>query len=111
MWARDDATYEVQVVGAFALAADMSAWDFELDQKFFLASPVTGTVKRAGGGDLKLYAGVPTTLKVSFAEGWSVAPKGLHAFGQMRFRDTRTDDRRPGDEGGRLVLEVPLSAE
>jgi len=108
---QDTGDYTLEVVGAFALAADMAAWGFDLEEKYFLAGPVPGSVKRAGGGALKLYAGIPTTLKVSFATSWPAVPDGLHVFGQVRFLDTRTDDRRPGDEGGRLVLEVPIASQ
>ncbi|MDX2473042.1 MAG: S8 family serine peptidase, partial [Candidatus Krumholzibacteria bacterium] len=102
--------YTLQVVGAFALAADMSEWGFEMEEKFLLARRVSGEVARAGGGELKLYAGIPTELQLSFGDPWPVAPDGLQAFGRVQFRDAQTDDRRPGDDGGRLVLEVPLQA-
>ncbi len=106
---QDSGTYKVQVVGAFAIAADMAEWGFDLEEKYFLADSIAGTVTRSGGGDLRLYAGIPTTLKVRFVDPWPTIPTGLEAFGRVQFRDTRTTDRRPGDDGGRLVLEVPLN--
>ena len=105
---KDSGSYTLQVVGAFALAQDSADWGFALVEKYLFASPFAGTVKRDGGGPLKLYAGIPTALKISFAEAWPAAPADLHAFGAVRFLDTRTTDRRPGDKGGRLVFEVPL---
>lgn len=104
----DKGSYTLQVVGAFALAEDMADWGLTMTEKYHLAGPVTGQVKRAGGGALKMYAGIPTTLQVSFAKAWPAAPAGLRTFGRVDFRDTRTADRRPGDQGGKLVLEVPF---
>jgi subtilisin family serine protease len=104
----ETATFTLQVVGAFALAADMEEWGFDLEEKFYFAHPVQGQAKRAGGGPLRLYCGVPTEVELSFAEEWPAAPADLKTFGAVSFNDTRTDDRRPGDEGGRLVLEVPI---
>jgi tripeptidyl-peptidase-2 len=105
------ATFTLQVVGAFALAADMEEWGFDLEEKFYFAHPVQGQAKRAGGGPLRLYSGVPTEVELSFSEEWPAAPADLETFGAIRFNDTRTDDRRPGDEGGRLVLEIPIRLE
>jgi len=107
----ETATFTLQVVGAFALAADMEEWGFDLEEKFFFAHPVQGQAKRAGGGQLRLYSGVPTEVELSFTEEWPAAPADLGTFGAIRFNDTRTDDRRPGDEGGRLVLEIPIRLE
>jgi tripeptidyl-peptidase-2 len=107
----ETATFTLQVVGAFALAADMEEWGFDLEEKFFFAHPVQGQTKRAGGGPLRLYSGVPTEVELSFADEWPAAPADLETFGAIRFNDTRTDDRRPGDEGGRLVLEIPIRLE
>jgi hypothetical protein len=104
-------SYKLEVVGAFALAEDMADWGFELEEKYYLVLPVSGTVKRAGGGRLILPCGVPQDLKVSHDATWPAAPEGHHVFGTVRFEDTHTDDRRPGDTGGRLVLEVPIRLE
>ncbi|MCP4574639.1 MAG: S8 family serine peptidase [bacterium] len=104
-------SYKLQVVGAFAIAADMAAWGFDLEEKFFFGSPRTGAVARAGGGRLTLPCGVPVKLDVTFPEGGPAVPEGKSLFGAIRFRDTRTDDRRPGDSGGRLVCEVPVGRE
>jgi subtilisin family serine protease len=105
---KEEATFTLQVVGAFAIAADMDEWGFELEEEYSFAHPVTGEAKRAGGGPLNLYCGVPTEVELSFADEWPAPPSGLKVFGALRFKDTNTDDRRPGDQGGRLVLEVPL---
>ena len=105
----DSADYTLEVVGAFALAEDQADWGFMLQEKYFFAAPVTGDVSRAGGGDLRLYCGVPTQLDLSFAGSWPAAPGGdLRPFGEVSFRDNRTDDRRPGDTAGRPVLSVPI---
>ncbi|MDX2473243.1 MAG: S8 family serine peptidase [Candidatus Krumholzibacteria bacterium] len=104
----ESGSYSLQVVGAFAIAADMADWGFDLEEQYHLAKAVRGTVTRSGGGDLKLYAGVPVALKVSFADVWPAPPEGLSAFGEVLFQDSRTTDRRPGDDDGRLVLTVPL---
>jgi hypothetical protein len=103
--------YELQVVGAFAIAADMADWGFDLEEKYFFASAHAGEAARAGGGELTLPCGVPVKLDVSFPEGAPGAPEGKHLFGAVRFLDTRTDDRRPGDTAGRLVCEVPVGEE
>jgi tripeptidyl-peptidase II len=107
----ESATYTLQVVGAFALAEDMADWGFDLEEKFFFAHPIGGSAKRAGGGRLNLHCGVPTKVKVSFDDEWPGAPEGMNTFGSLEFRDNNTDDRRPGDEGGRLVLEVPIKVD
>jgi len=107
----DTATYTLQVVGAFAIAADMADWGFELEEKYHLAYAVAGQATRAGGGALNLYSGVPTKVKLSFDDEWPAAPEGMGMFGAVRFRDENTEDRRPGDDGGRLVLEVPIRLE
>ena len=105
---RDKATFTLQVVAAFAIAADMKEWGFELEERYLLAAPVQGEVKRAGGGSLDLHCGVPASLKLSFADTWPEAPAGFAPWGAVTFRDERTSDRRPGEKGGRLVLEVPI---
>ena len=103
------ADYTLQVVGAFALAEDQADWGFTLQEEYFFAAPISGDVSRTGGGDLRLYCGVPTSLDLSFAEPWPTCPgEDLRPFGEVSFRDDRTDDRRPGDTGGRLVLSVPI---
>ena len=58
-----------------------------------------------------MYCGVPAELEVSFAGDWPAAPDGMGYFGAVRFLDEDTGDRRPGDQGGRLVLEVPITVE
>ncbi len=103
-----DGTYTLQVVGAFALAADKAAWGFDLEEKFSFAEPVAGKVERAGGGPLRLYCGVPTELELSFDAAWPAPPAKMKAYGAVHLMDTNTADRRPGDDGGRLVLAVPL---
>jgi subtilisin family serine protease len=104
----DSATFTLQVVGAFAIAADMEKWGFKLEEKYSFGHAVAGEVSRAGGGPLRLYSGVPTTVEIAFSDEWPAPPSGLKPFGSVSFRDTNTDDRRPGDQGGRLVLEVPI---
>jgi hypothetical protein len=103
--------YQLQVVGAFALAADTEAWGFDLEEKFFFAEPRRGEVERAGGGQLSLPCGVPVKLDVAFPAGVPAAPAGRSLFGAVRFEDTRTDDRRPGDAAGRLVCRVPVGGD
>ena len=105
---QDEASYTLEVVGAFAIAEEMAEWGFDMTEKYYFARPVSGAVKRAGGGRLVLPCGVPTELKISFDEEWPGAPGKMSVFGKLTLRDTHTEDRRPGDEGGRLVLEVPL---
>ncbi len=107
----DTANYSLQVVGGFALQQDMAAWEFQLEEKYFLALPVTGEVQRAGDGFLKLYCGVPTELEVTFADSWPSPPSQMHAFGTLSFLDTNLADKAPGDRGGKLVLEVPIALE
>jgi hypothetical protein len=108
---RDSAEYKLEVVGGFALARDMEKWGFTLEEEYRFADAVTGSVTRAGGGDLHLYCGVPTEVEVEFAGGWPAPPADLHPFGAVRFRDSNTADKVPGDRGGRLVLEVPIRLE
>ncbi|MCP4292660.1 MAG: S8 family serine peptidase [bacterium] len=105
---QDSATYTIQVVGAFAIAEEQAEWGFNFEEKYFFAQAVHGSANRAGGGRLTLPCGVPTNIKVSFDEEWPGAPEGMTAFGELEFRDGNTDDRRPGDSGGRLVLQVPI---
>ncbi|MEN8007205.1 MAG: S8 family serine peptidase [Candidatus Krumholzibacteriota bacterium] len=104
----EEATFTLQVVGAFAIAADMGEWGFDLEEKFSFASPVSGVAKRAGGGPLHLHCGVPTEVSVTFADEWPAPVSGQKVFGAIRLLDTNTDDRRPGDQGGRLVMEIPI---
>lgn len=108
---RDSASFTLQVVGAFAIAEEMADWGFDLEEKYFLPRAVGGTVARAEGGGADLYCGVPVKLEVSFSEDWPQAPEGMSAFGSVRFKDQGTEDRRPGDQGGRTVLEVPIRVE
>jgi len=107
----ESADFTLEVVGGFALKEEMAEWGFDLEEKYYFASPVTGTVERAGGGGLNLYGGVQTKVKISFADTWPAPPESMHAFGSVRFRDTNLDDKAPGDKGGRLVLEVPIQLE
>jgi hypothetical protein len=99
------------VVGAFAIAEDMADWGFEVEERYHFASPVPGEVSSDARGGLRLYAGVPMDLKVKFADGWPAAPDGMGYFGAVEFLDEDLADERPGDRGGRLVLEVPISVE
>ena len=108
---RESATYTLRVVGGFALKEEMADWGFDLEEKYFLTTPVTGTVERDGGSDLHLYCGVSVELEVAFADNWPAPPEGLDAFGQVRFLDRNLDDKVPGDRGGRLVLEIPIRLE
>jgi len=108
---KDKADYTLQVVGAFALKADSRDWGFTLEQKQLFAQAVTGKVSRAGGGPLRLYAGVPTRVKVSFADPWPAPPEGMAVCGKVTFRDRNLPDRAPGETGGRVVLEVPIRPE
>ncbi len=102
------ADYTLKVTGGFALGVDSESWGFDIEETYRFAAPVAGEVSRAGGGDLHLYCGVPTELDVSFAGTWPDPPEGLAPVGSLEFRDRNLDDRRPGDTGGRLVLEVPI---
>ena len=105
------ATYKLEVVGAFAISEDMEDWGFELEERYHFASAVRGSVRGQGRGDLRMYCGVPAELKLSFDGEWPAAPDGMGYFGAVRFEDAYTSDRRPGDEAGRLVLEVPIAVE
>jgi hypothetical protein len=107
----DEAAFTLEVIGAFALAQDMADWGFTLEEEYAFAEPVAGTASRAGGGALELYCGIPTDVRVEFADYWPEPPSGLHAYGAVRFRDRNLDDKLPGDEGGRLVLDVPIRLE
>ena len=106
----DSASFTLEVVGAFALAADMAEWGFALEEKFFFARPVSGKVE-GPGGQLRLYAGVPAQLGVSFEDSWPSPPEGWGVFGAVGLKDRAVSDRRPGDQGGRLVLEIPIEIE
>ena len=108
---QESASYTREVVGGFALKEGMAKWGFELQEKYYFATPISGEVARAGGGSMNLYCGVPTEVKLSFGESWPQPPEGLHPFGEVRFLDTNLDDKVPGDKGGRLVLEVPIRLE
>jgi hypothetical protein len=108
---QNEASYSLQVVGGFALAKDSEEWGFDLEEKYYLAHPVSGDVSRAGGGRLNLPCGVPTEVKVAFADEWPAPPEGLTPFGRIHFRDHDTVDKAPGDTEGRLVLEVPIRLE
>lgn len=105
------ATYKLQVVGAFALAEDMADWGFTVEERYHFARPVPGKVTGPGKGPVRLYCGVPGELGLSFDGEWPAAPEGMGYFGQVLFKDEATSDRRPGDQGGRLVLDVPIYVE
>lgn len=105
---RDSADYTLQVVGGFARAADAEAWSFDLTETRRWAAPVTGRVTGPGEGGLVLHAGVPAELTVAFADAWPTPPDGMQVSGRVRLLDERPRDRRPGDHGGRPVLEVPI---
>ncbi len=104
----DEASYTLKVTGGFALNADAESWGFELDERYLFASPVRGEVSRAGGGPLHLHCGVPTELDVAIEPNWPAVPEDLSPVGAVIFRDRNLDDRRPGDDGGEVVLEVPI---
>ena len=108
---QSEATYTLQVVGGFAIAAAMQEWGFTAEEKYYLARPISGQVERAGEGPLRLYSGVPTDVKVSFADNWPAGADDLQPFGAVRFRDANTQDKRPGDDRGPVVLEVPIRLE
>ncbi len=108
---RSEAAYTLQVVGAFAIAAEMKEWSFEVEERYHFAKPASGNVSDGQRGPLRLYCGVPARLKLSFADVWPAAPDGMGYFGTARFRDRDLADKRPGDATGRLVLEVPLLAD
>jgi hypothetical protein len=105
------ATYKLQVTGAFAIAEDMAEWGFSVEEKYHFASPVPGKVKSGAAGPLRLYCGVPSDLKLNFGDEWPAAPDGMGYFGWVRFKDTQLSDNRPGDSGGRLVMEIPIEVE
>jgi hypothetical protein len=104
----DSGTYKLQVVGGFARADDMEEWGFQFEERRMLAAPVAGIVMPSHGSTLKMYCGVPATMTVEFADEWSEAPEGMHAFGEVVFKDEKTADRKAGERGGRTVLEVPI---
>jgi hypothetical protein len=89
----------------------MEEWGFDLEEKYYFASPVAGRVARDGGGALRFYSGIPTEVKVTFDDSWPAAPDGLAPFGHVRFRDPNTPDKKPGDQRGPVVLEVPIQLE
>ncbi|HOX24777.1 MAG TPA: S8 family serine peptidase [Candidatus Krumholzibacteria bacterium] len=105
------ASFTLQVVGAFAVAADMEEWSFEIEERYRFASAVAGTIEGAGAGPVRLYCGVPAKLELRFRDPWPAAPEGMAYFGGVRFLDRETSDKRPGDTAGRLVLEVPIATE
>jgi len=103
---QEKATYSLQVVGAFAMPGDMAAWGFSCRERDFLATPVGGKV--SGPMDpLRLYAGVPANLDLSFAGDWPEAPGDRKIFGVVRFKDP---DAKPhaASGPGPVVLEVPI---
>jgi hypothetical protein len=108
---QEKASFTLQVVGAFAIAEDMADWGFSVKERYHFARPISGKVKGQGRGDLRLFCGVPAELSLSFDDEWPAAPDGMGYFGAVRFRDDAVSDRRPGDAGGRLVLEVPVQTE
>ncbi len=63
---KEQATFTVQVVGAFAIAADMADWGFDLEERFLFARPVAGKVSAKAAADLVLYCGVPTRPVAGF---------------------------------------------
>lgn len=106
-----EARFTLQVVGAFALAADQESWGFEVEERYHFAAPVAGEVRGPGRGPLRLYCGVPAELSLSFDDAWPAAPDGMGYFGAVRCLDRDASDKRPGDTAGRLVLEVPIRVE
>ena len=104
----ETAAYTLKVVGGFALKEEMAEWGFTLTERYKLASPVEGEVSSDAGRGIRLYCGVPAELNLSFDTAWPEAPEGLAPSGHIRFRDTNLKDTRPGDRGGRLVLDVPI---
>jgi len=107
----ESATYRLEVVGGFALKEEMAEWGFQLEERYGLGSPVTGTVERAGGGRLRFYCGVPTELDISFADSWPDPPEGLAPRGSVSLYNGNLDDRVAGDESRELVLEIPIELE
>jgi len=105
---RDSASFTLQVVGGFARAADMEEWSFNAEERRTLSKPVKGSVTPPHGSTLVLHCGVPTTVEVAFEQTWPTAPDGMHPYGAVRLLDERTLDRKAGESGGRLVLEVPI---
>ncbi len=103
-----EASYKLQVVGAFALAEDTADWGFAAEETYLFASPSRAEVKRAGGGALRLYCGVPTEIELKFPGTWPAAPEKMGYAGKVRFLDQDLADKLPGDKAGRLVLEVPI---
>ncbi len=103
---QDKATFTLQVVGAFAIPADMADWGFTCRQRDFLASGIQGVVK-GPAGPLRLYSGVPTDLKLNFKDSWPAPPAGSKVFGVVRFRDKDAGPHAPGASGP-VVLEVPI---
>ncbi len=103
---QDKATFTLQVVGAFAIPADMADWGFSCRERDFLASGVSGKVK-GPTGTLQLFAGVPTELKLNFKDSWPAPPAGSKVFGVVRLRDRDAGVRAPGGSGP-VVLEVPI---
>ena len=106
---RSEATYTLQVVAAFALAAEMKEWSLTVEELYHFAAPVRGQVSGAGRGPLHLYCGLPVRLKLGFGDTWPAAPEGMGYFGAVRLQDRDLADKRPGDARSRLVLEVPLA--
>jgi len=106
---QSEARFTLQVVGAFAIAQDMADWGFDVQERYHFARPVRGEVDSRDRGPLRLYCGVPAELDLAFGGSWPAAPEGMGYFGAVEFRDTNLEDRRPGDAGGRLVLEVPIA--
>ena len=104
----DQATFTLKVTGGFALKEDMQEWGFDLEELYYLASPVSGDVSRSGGGGLLLYSGVATAVDVEFSGSWPEPPEGMAPFGEIVFTDSRPDDRLPGDKTGRRALAVPI---
>ena len=106
-----EASFKLQVIGAFALAEDMADWGFAAEETYLFAAPSRGEAKRAGGGALRLYCGVPTEIELKFPGTWPAAPDKLGYAGKVRFLDQDLADKLPGDKAGRLVLEVPILLE
>ncbi len=103
-----EASFTLQVVGAFALAEDTADWGFQVEETYLFAAPSRAEVKRKGGGALRLYCGVPTEIELKFPGTWPAAPDKMGYAGKVRFLDQDLADKLPGDKAGRLVLEVPI---